>query len=217
MVASYVQLLERRYAGRLDEDADKFIRYAVDGARRMQQLISDLLAFSRAGRGEIPDTPHRAGDLVAAALGELAGAIRESGAQVTTDALPAVAGNRFQLVQVFQNLVGNAVKYRGDAPLRVHVGAEAAEEAGQVGLSVSDNGIGFEPEHARRIFEPFQRLHERGRFPGTGIGLALVERIVSRHGGEVWATSRPGEGSTFHLRLPRPKRAPEEGEEDAPE
>jgi PAS domain S-box-containing protein len=202
MVASYVQLLEQRYKGKLDETADKYIHYAVDGATRMRGLINDLLDYSRAGRGEVPDTPVSAAELLDDVQRNLRMRIEEAQAQLTCDALPDLRGNRSELTLIFQNLIDNALKYRGQAPVRVHVGCDGAEEPGRARFSVRDNGIGFEPQHAERIFRPFQRLHDRSQYSGNGIGLALVQRIVGRYGGRVWAESTPGQGSTFRFTLP---------------
>lgn len=200
MVASYMQLFERRYRGQLDEEADKYIHFAVDGAERMQTLINDLLHYSRAGRGEIPETPVDTDRVLQAALENLHVKIQKEEAEVSWEPLPAVRGSEHQLMAVFQNLIENAIKYRGDEPPRVHIGTE--DRDGQSVLYVRDNGIGFDASQSERIFRLFQRLHERGRFEGTGIGLAVVARIVSRHRGRVWAESSPGEGATFYLELP---------------
>lgn len=199
MVASYTQLLSRRYRGRLDEKADRWIDYAVDGAARMERLISDLLAYSRVGtQGRNFETCD--GEVIlAAALRNLEGAIRESGAVVTHDPLPVVRADSAQLLQLFQNLLANAVKFRGDAVPRVHVTAE--QEGSAWHFRVRDNGIGIEPAHAERIFVIFQRLHPRSTYPGTGMGLAICKRIVERHGGRIWVESLPEGGSEFHFVL----------------
>jgi PAS domain S-box-containing protein len=200
MVANFVQLLERRYRGKLDDDADRFIHYAVDGAKRMQRLIHDLLSYSRAGREAIADRPTRGEAVLAEAVANLRARIEESGAQISADELPELRGHPGQLVAVLQNLIGNALKYRGEEPPRIHVGAE--RRGADAVFFVRDNGIGFAPEHAERIFRPFHRLHETGRYSGSGIGLAIVKRIVTRYGGRVWAESQPGHGSTFYFTLP---------------
>ena len=201
MVASFTQLLARRYSGRLDAKADEYIGYAVDGAKRMQQLIADLLALSRVGTrgGEFRDAPLE--DVLSDVMLNLGPAIQDSGAAVTHDPLPAVVADRGQMVQLLQNLMGNAVKFRGAQPPRVHISAVEAE-AGWT-ISVSDNGIGIAPEHAERVFQIFQRLHTRDQYPGTGIGLAVCRKIAERHGGKIWLDSAPGAGTTFHFTLPR--------------
>ncbi len=199
MVSSYTQLLARRYKGQLDSDADEFISYAVDGATRMQTLIHDLLAFSRVGTAGKELVPTDTADVFDAACANLRSAIEESGAQVTSEELPTVMGDRTQLGQLFQNLIGNAIKFRGEGPVHVDVGAERRD--GEWLFSVRDNGIGIEPEYAERIFVVFQRLHARAEFSGTGIGLAVCKKIVERHGGRIWVESEPGEGSTFYFTL----------------
>ncbi|NNC28844.1 PAS domain S-box protein [Longimicrobium terrae] len=205
MVASYTQLLARRYGGRLDEDAHEFIGYAVDGVQRMQALISDLLAYSRVGSrgGTMDRTDLNA--VLARTLDGLGQAIEESGAQVTADTLPVVTGDAVQLGQVLQNLVANAVKFHGDAPPRVHVGAE--RNGAEWVIRVRDNGIGIAPEYAQRIFVIFQRLHTRAEYPGTGIGLSICKKIVERHGGRIWVESAPDGGSVFSFTLPATSEA----------
>jgi light-regulated signal transduction histidine kinase (bacteriophytochrome) len=201
MVASYLQLVAQRYKGRLDADADEFIGYAVDGAKRMQALINDLLAYSRLGTKARPFERTDCNKLVDIALRNLAIARAESGAQVTSDTLPEVMGDPSQLLQLFQNLLSNAFKFKRIDPLQVHVTAQAVDGAWRI--SVSDNGIGIAPEYFERIFVLFQRLHGRGAFPGTGIGLALCKKIVERHGGEISVDSQEGRGSTFSFTIPR--------------
>jgi PAS domain S-box-containing protein len=201
MVASYTQLLEKRYKGQLDGDAREFIAFAVDGANRMQRLINDLLAYSRVqshgGSLELADSQSALGD----ALANLASAIEESGAIVTNDDLPTVKADYTQFVQIFQNLIANAVKFHGETRPHAHV---SARDLGQEwSFSVSDNGIGIEPQYFERIFAVFQRLHGQKEYPGTGIGLALCRRIVERHGGRIWVESEVGKGSTFHFTLPK--------------
>ena len=202
MVASYLQLLADRYQGRLDADADEFIGYAVDGARRMQALINDLLAYSRVGTKARPFEPTECNTLVRTALHHLQVAIDESGARVECGDLPAVRGDATQLLQLFQNLLANAIKFRrpGEAP-RVSVSAQACPEGWR--FAVTDNGIGIAPEYFERIFVLFQRLHGRTEYPGTGIGLALCKKIVERHAGHIGVDSAPGRGSTFWFTLRR--------------
>lgn len=200
MVASYTQLLERRYREKLDRDADDFIAYAVDGANRMQTLINDLLAYSRVQtRGE-PLRPIDFSEVLKEVRDNLRLAIEESGAVVSNGQMPSVMADFSQMVQIFQNLIGNAIKFRGEGPPEVCVDAERRRE--QWVFSVRDNGIGIDPWHAERIFVIFQRLHERGKYTGTGIGLAICKKIVERHGGRIWVESKPGEGSTSFFTLP---------------
>ena len=201
MVASYTALLARRYKGKLDSDADDFIAFAVDGASRMQLLIRDLLAYSRVGsKGkDLVDTSSE--DALQQAIRNLRGAIEGSGALVTHDALPSVMADEMQLTQLFQNLVGNAIKYRRAGVLpRVHITA-APNDAANWMFSVQDNGLGIEPQFFERIFGVFQRLHKREEFDGTGIGLAICKKIVERHGGAISVESALGEGSTFRFPL----------------
>jgi PAS domain S-box-containing protein len=200
VVASYTQLLARRYHQRLDGDAQRFIERTTAAVGRMQALIRDLLAYSRVGtRGdhfEAIDCDSVLRDV----LDNLHAAIAETGAAVTHDPLPVVAGDPSQIRQLFQNLIGNAIKFRRDEPPRVHVGAHAAD--GRWRMCVRDNGIGFEAEYAERIFVIFQRLHSRRTYPGTGVGLAICKKIVERHGGRMWVESEVGKGSTFWFDLP---------------
>jgi light-regulated signal transduction histidine kinase (bacteriophytochrome) len=200
MVASFTQLLARRYQGKLDRNADEFIGFAVDGANRMQQLINDLLAYSRVGTRGKPPSPTDLTEVLKDAEANLQQAIGESGAVITHDPLPVVSGDPVQLTQLFQNLLANAIKFRSEESPRIHVSAQAREEDWL--LSVKDNGIGIAPEHQERIFAIFQRLHGRGEYPGTGIGLALCKKIVERHGGYIWVESAPGRGSTFYFNIP---------------
>ncbi len=200
MVASYTQLLARRYEGRLDADADEFIHYAVDGAVQMQQMINDLLTFSRVGtKGRefaLTDTQV----ILDRALRNLQAAIQDSGATITHNDMPTVMADDSQLLQVFQNLISNAIKFRTEAPPRIQVSAERTGD--EWVFSVRDNGIGIGPEHRDRLFVMFRRLHNNDRYPGTGIGLAICRRIVERHGGRIWFDSEPGKGSTFHFTIP---------------
>lgn len=201
MVTSYVQLLERRYKGKLDKDADEFIGFAVDGAERMQRLINDLLTFSRVGTRGQPLVPASCEVALDQALDNLRVAIRESKAKITRDPLPEVLADESQLVQLFQNLVGNAVKFHGEKAPRVHVSVDAHGK--EWIFSVRDNGIGIESQYAEQIFIIFQRLHDRSEYPGTGIGLAICKKIVLRHGGRIWVESQPGKGATFYFTLPK--------------
>jgi signal transduction histidine kinase len=200
MVAAYTQLIAERYRGKLDENADKFIGYACEGALRMQTLIQDLLAFSRVGRAGATAGPVNCDSAIAEVLLTLGPAIRESGATITHTALPVVWADSSQMTQVFQNLIGNAIKFRGTEAPSVCV---AAEKAGQDWLfSVSDNGIGIAPESAENIFVVFQRLHTRTEYSGNGIGLAICKKIIERNCGKIWVEAVVGRGSTFKFTLP---------------
>jgi signal transduction histidine kinase len=199
MVTGYLQLIERRYGGRLDEDADEFIAYAVDGATRMKRLINDLLAYSRVGTRGQPFEPVALEDALSGVLHDLSLTIQESSAVVTHDPLPAVLADPSQVGQLLQNLIGNALKFSGDEPPRVHV--SAGRDGAMWAIAVRDHGIGIDPKHANRVFAIFERLHSRD-VPGTGIGLAVCKRIVERHGGRIRVESTPGEGATFVFTLP---------------
>jgi len=201
MVSSYTQLLARRYKDQLPAEAQEFMHFTVDGAARMKQLIEDLLAYSRVGTKGKELVPVSLEAPLKRALTNLRTAIEESGATVSADALPTVDADEVQLAQVFQNLIGNALKFRGKAAPRIHVGA--AEQAGEWQISIADNGIGIEPQYFERIFMLFQRLHAMGEYPGTGIGLAICKKVAERHGGRIWVSSTPGAGSTFHFTLPK--------------
>jgi two-component system, chemotaxis family, sensor kinase Cph1 len=201
MVASYTQLLAKRYQGRLDSDADEFIAYAVDGCNRMQGLIRDMLAYSRSGTDSNALRQISSETALKEALTNLRVSIEESGAIVTYDSLPAIMTNDTQLVQVLQNLIGNAIKYRGAAVPLIHV--SAANNGGKEWIfSVRDNGLGIAPQYFERIFLIFQRLHGRQEFNGTGIGLAICKKTVERLGGRIWVESQLEKGSTFYFSLP---------------
>jgi PAS domain S-box-containing protein len=200
MVASYTQLLSRRYKGKLDSEADEFIAFAVDGASRMQRLIQDLLAYSRVGTKGLDLLDASSEEALQQALINLRGAIEESGALVTHDPLPAVLADKMQLIQLFQNLLGNAIKYQRPGIPRVQISA-ARNGNKQWTFSVKDNGLGIDPLYFDRIFGMFQRLHKREEFAGTGIGLAICKKIVERHGGSISVESQPGQGSTFRFAL----------------
>jgi len=199
MVSSYTQLVLRRYGDRLDGDAKEFMDFIVDGAARMKRLIEDLLAYSRVGTRGKELKPTDSGAALQKALVNLRASIEESGAVVTHDTLPTVHADDTQLAQLFQNLVGNALKFRGAEPPHVHVSVE--ERAEEWVFGVKDNGIGIEPQYFERIFMVFQRLHVKTEYPGTGIGLAICKKVVDRHGGRIWVESQPGEGSTFCFAL----------------
>jgi PAS domain S-box-containing protein len=201
MVASYTQLLGQRYKGRLDSDADEFIAYAVDGSNRMQRLIQDLLAYSRAGTNGSALLEISSANALKEALTNLRGTIENSSAIVTHDPLPPITTDSTQLAQIFQNLVGNAIKYRSAEIPHVHVSA-TKNGGGEWIFSVRDNGMGIDSLYFDKIFVLFQRLHGQKEFKGTGIGLAICKKIIERLGGRIWVESKPGEGSTFYFALP---------------
>jgi signal transduction histidine kinase len=194
-VANFVSMLAKRYQGKLDAEADEYIAFAVDGAKRMQELLKDLLAYTRVGGSTDVFKPVDCEALLTQTLDNLRLAVADSGAEVTHDPLPTVRGDVTLLGQVFQNLIGNALKFRGGAAARAHVSAR--KENGHWRFAVHDNGIGIAPQHAEQIFQVFQRLHTRREYPGTGIGLAICKKIVERHGGRIWVESLPEQGSTF--------------------
>jgi len=200
MMASFAQLLAERYKAGLGPDADEFIDYIVGGAARMQRLINDLLSYSRIGRRDREFTPIDCTAVVETVCANLRAAIEESGAMVLTDALPTGMADETQLVQLFQNLLGNAIKFRGNKPVHISIGAK--REGDEWLFHVRDNGIGIEPQYVERIFLIFQRLHGRSQYPGTGIGLAIAKKIVERHAGRIWVESDAGKGSTFYFTLP---------------
>jgi PAS domain S-box-containing protein len=200
MVASYTQLLAQRYKGRLDQDADEFIAFAVDGARRMQDLINDLLTYSRVGTRALLPELIDSQRLVDQVVGDLAAALEESGGRVEYNGLPVVRGDPTQVRQLFQNLMANAIKFHGARTPELSISATASDHRWT--FAVRDNGIGIEPQYLERIFVLFQRLHSRADYPGTGIGLAICKKIVERHGGQIWLESQPGQGTTFFFTLP---------------
>lgn len=206
MVSSYVQLFEKRYRGLVDEQADKYIHYAVEGARRMQLLIGGLLEYSRMGRHDVEPSEMSAEVPLDQALSNLRAAIDEAAVLVSHDPMPQVLVDPAPLAQVFQNLIGNAIKFRRrDVPAKIHVSVDSS--ASPYVFSVRDNGIGIAPEYAERVFVIFQRLHTRAEYPGTGIGLSICKKVLERHGGRIWVASTLGEGATFHFTLPAPKRS----------
>jgi light-regulated signal transduction histidine kinase (bacteriophytochrome) len=200
MIGSYLQLLERRYEGQLDDKADKYIHFAVDGAARMQNLINDLLAFSRvtsrAKELEITDVE----SIYNQVLINLEVSIKENNTVITHDPLPKVMADDTQLTQVFQNLISNAIKFRGEDNPKIHIAV--VRKSNHWLFSVQDNGIGIDPKHKDRIFEVFKRLHKRRNYPGTGIGLSICKKIIERHGGNIWVESELGNGSVFYFTLP---------------
>jgi len=200
MVTSFLQLLRDRCQGKLDKDSEEFIDFALDGTKRMKALITDLLAYSRVDIRRRDFEPTSCEQVFNAAIGNLKVAIEETAAAVTHEPLPTVRGDLVQLIQVFQNLIGNAIKFHGQAPPSIHVAAH--QQAGEWLFSVRDNGIGIEPKYFARIFEIFQRLHTRHEYAGTGMGLAICKRIIERHGGRIWLESALGKGSAFFFTLP---------------
>ncbi len=201
MVSSYTQLLGRRYGDKLDADAGEFMAYIVDAAARMKQLIEDLLAYSRVGTKSKDFKPVALDKPLARAIGNLKAALDESGAQVTHDPLPTLPADEVQLAQLFQNLMGNALKFRSASVPKIHVAV--SDKHNFLEIQVRDNGIGIEPQYFERIFMVFQRLHDKGQYPGTGIGLAICKKVVERHGGQMRVESTPGEGSAFIFTLPK--------------
>jgi PAS domain S-box-containing protein len=201
MVSSYLKLLERRYRDKLDTNAQEFIGFAVDGASRMQRLIQDLLTYSRIGTRGKTLQPVAAEQVLQQALKNLQIALEESHAEISHDPLPTIMADEGQLVQLLQNLVGNALKFHREQALRIHVGVQAADD--QWLFSVADNGIGIDPAMREAIFIIFKRLHTREAYAGTGIGLAMCKKIVERHGGRIWVESEPGQGATFYFTIPK--------------
>jgi light-regulated signal transduction histidine kinase (bacteriophytochrome) len=199
-MASFAQLLAKGYKAQLDADADEFIDYIVDGAARKQQLINDLLSYARVGSRGKDFAPTDCAAVLRTVCANLRAAIEESGAVIVPDLLPTVMADETQLVQLFQNLLGNAIKFRGDKPVLISIGAERRGDDWLFRLR--DNGIGIEPQYVERIFLIFQRLHGRSRYPGTDVGLAIAKKIVERHAGRIWVESEPGKGNTFCFTLP---------------
>jgi len=200
VVAGFVGLLERRYKDSLDEKAHEYIKYTIDGTKRMQELISDLLEYSKVGTKSREFRPTDCSLILSKAILDLKAAIEESCAIVTYDNLPTIMADSSQLTSLFQNLVGNAIKYRSKEAPRIHVAAE--KKANEWVFSVRDNGIGIDPKFKDRIFAVFQRLHTSVEYSGTGIGLAICKKIAERHGGNIWVESEPGEGATFYFTIP---------------
>lgn len=207
MVSGYAQLLQRRYGDKLDTEAHEYIKFAVDGVKRMQTLINDLLSYSRLSSKGRSFSPVSLTDVLTQALANLQAVITETGATVTGYDLPVVYGDRSQLCQVFQNLIGNAIKFHRDATPPV-IDVRARTDDTKVHIEVEDNGIGIDKDYADKVFVIFQRLHSRERYPGTGIGLAICKKIVERHGGEIWFESQPGRGSIFQFTLPKGESRP---------
>jgi light-regulated signal transduction histidine kinase (bacteriophytochrome) len=206
-IAGFAQCLQSEYGGRLDDNADSYIERIVDGSKRMQHLIRDLLAYSRVESRAAPFKPTSLNDVFDSALELLHASIEDADGEVTRDELPTVPGDGSQLSQLLQNLIGNGIKYHGEQQPRLHVWAQ--QNGNDWTIAVRDNGIGIAPEHHEKIFEIFRRLHTQQAYPGTGIGLAVCRRIVSRHGGRIWLESEEGKGSTFYFSI-----AAQGGEED---
>jgi len=208
-MSSFAQLLTNKYGGQLDGEADKFLRFIVDASERMSTLVHDLLEYARAATEQDRPTSVALDEDLEAALTHLTQAVQESGANITHDPMPTIPVDRGQMVRLFQNLIGNALKYRkADEVPTIHVSAEQHDQ--EWVITVRDNGIGFDPQHAASIFTPFKRLHPAAQYSGTGVGLAICRRIVESHGGRIWADSKPGEGATFGFTLPvagRPSRS----------
>lgn len=200
MITSYLTLLERRYKDKLDPDADEFIGYAVNGAKRMKQLIQDLLEYSHVGTHGNPFTPTDCEKVLKKVLNNLEVSIIENQVHITHDKLPVIMADEFQISQLFQNLIANSIKFRSEEPPAIHIGSE--RQNGRWVFSVRDNGIGIEEEYSKRIFIIFQRLHGNNQYPGTGIGLALCKKIIERHGGKIWIRSKPGGGAVFYFTIP---------------
>ncbi len=200
-IAGFVDLLQVRNAHQLDAKGLRFLEHIAVSVTQMQDLLDDLLIYARAGVGELEFEPVDLARITAGALGQLEDSIAEAGALIQCDALPTVLADRVQMGQLMLNLVGNAVKYRDDAPPQVKISAERVDDDWWM-VTVEDNGIGVDPLYSDQIFETFKRLHSSAEYPGTGIGLSICRRIVARHGGKIWLVSREGTGSTFHLTLP---------------
>ena len=201
MVASFTEMLARRYRGKLDSEADQFIAFAVDGANRMKDLINDLLEYSRIGTTAKDLEPVDCQIVLNNAIRNLSTTLQDHPGSIHAGPLPIVMADAMQLTRVFQNLISNAVKYRREIPL--HIAIEAEDKSAEWLFSVCDNGIGIDREHFERIFVIFQRLHGKDRYTGTGIGLAICKNIVERHGGRIWVDSEPGKGSAFYFTLPK--------------
>jgi signal transduction histidine kinase len=200
MVNGFVQLLQQRYKGKLDAQAEEYIQQAVAGTQRMHAMIEDLLAYSRVSSQNAAITPISSSKALEQAIANLQAAIKETGATVRSGVLPEIGFDHSQLVQVFQNLIGNALKFKGKDPLTIEVAAQKAEH--EWFFSVKDNGIGIDPHYSEQIFEIFKRLHSKEKYPGSGIGLTICKRIVERHGGRIWVESSEGKGAAFYFTVP---------------
>jgi light-regulated signal transduction histidine kinase (bacteriophytochrome) len=199
-ITNFITLLAKRYRGKLDAEADEYITFVTDGAHRLQQMLTALLAYTRVGRATTAATSVDCGTLLAHVLDDLRLAITDSQAVITYDPLPTIQGDATRLKQVLQNLISNAIKFRGPAPPQIHITARRTDAQWQ--FSVRDNGIGIDLTQAGRLFQVFQRLHPQGGYQGTGIGLAICKRIVEQYGGRIWVESELGKGTTFFFTLP---------------
>jgi light-regulated signal transduction histidine kinase (bacteriophytochrome) len=204
IIASYSQLLERRYKDKLDQDADDFIEFIVDAADRMQKLITDLLVFSRVGSKDVAPGRVDSTEVIRKVIAAMSATIEENKAAVTYERLPVLIAPEISFTQIFQNLLGNALKFRSPEPPKIHVAA--TEHNNEWIFSVRDNGIGIEPQYKERIFQIFQRLHSKQEYPGTGIGLSICKKIVENWGGRIWVESELGKGSTFFFTIPTERR-----------
>jgi light-regulated signal transduction histidine kinase (bacteriophytochrome) len=200
MITSFLQLLERRYKDQLDQDANEFIGFAVNGAKRLDNMIKDLLEYSRVANKEMMFNDVYLGEVLDQIRLNLKVLINENKAIISYDQMPLVKGDEYQMILLFQNIVGNAIKYRREEAPRIHI--SALEDGDQYLFSVKDNGQGIDSEHLEGIFNIFKRLHTQEKYEGTGIGLSIAQRIVHQHGGEIWVESEPGEGSTFYFTIP---------------
>ncbi|HEX7468102.1 MAG TPA: ATP-binding protein, partial [Methanobacterium sp.] len=200
MVSSFTQLIQSRYLGKLDKEADEFIDFIVEGSRRMEILLDDLLSYSRITSAEGKYKEINLNSIIEECMFNLKLAIEENNAEITWDHLPTVFVNKTQMIHVFQNLIANAIKFRSSDTPKIHISAQIEEN--QLILSVSDNGIGIDLQYSERIFEVFQRLHRRDEYEGTGMGLFLTKKILERHNGHIWVESESGNGSTFYFTLP---------------
>jgi len=200
MVTSYVQLIEKRYSGKLDPDADEFMGYVVEGAKRMKQLLTALLDYSRVGTRGNPLQTVESEAVLDTALQNLRMVLEETRGTVTHDPLPAIVADKTQMVQLFQNLIGNGLKFHGPQPPLIHISAKL--DGTNWIFTVRDNGIGIDPQYFEKIFVIFQRLHGRDKYQGTGIGLTIAKKIVERHGGRIWVESEKGKGTAFYFTVP---------------
>ena len=200
MITTFLQLLELRYKDQLDKDANEFISFAVDGAKRLDAMILDLLEYSRVAQYEIKITDVNLEEIINRSIANISVLIEENEAQITYDSLPTIQSDKNLMIRLFQNLIENSIKYNKKIYPKIHISAK--KEPNQYIINIEDNGIGIDPQHLEQIFTIFKRLHTHEEYEGTGIGLALAQRIVHQHGGEIWAESEPGKGSTFHFTIP---------------